>query len=68
MRAVRDATAYFGTYRADYSAGRVVHHIEAEIPPNAGETEVATPFRVRGDTLTLGPDSATHWTFIRVKP
>jgi hypothetical protein len=61
------AAAYFGTYQADYSSRRVVHRIEGEVPPNIGTTEIATPFRLRGDSLQLGGDSTRHWTFIRVR-
>ena len=61
------AAAYFGTYQADYSRGRVVHRIEGEVPPNIGTTEIATPFRLRGDSLQLGGDSTRHWIFIRVR-
>ena len=61
------AAAYFGTYQADYSRGRVVHRIEGEVPPNIGTTEIATPFRLRGDSLQLGGDSTRHWLFIRVR-
>jgi hypothetical protein len=66
-RLLSDAAAYFGTYTADYSRGTVVHHIEGETPPNIGTTEVATPFRVNGDTLILGRDSVRHWRFMRVR-
>jgi Lipocalin-like domain len=62
-----DAAAYFGTYRVDYNAGSVVHRIEGEIPPNLGNTEVATPFRLHGDSLQLGRDSSIHWVFLRVR-
>ena len=61
-----DAVAYFGEYRVDRTNGRVVHRIEGEIPPNLGTTEVATPFRLNGDTLQLGRDSSVHWLFLRV--
>lgn len=63
---LREAAAYFGTYTADPSRGVVVHKIEGEIPPNIGVTEVATPYRLHGDSLVLGSDSASHWAFIRV--
>jgi hypothetical protein len=61
------AAAYFGTYDADYESGRVIHHIEGEIPPNLGTSEVATPFRLRGDSLQLGHDSTVHWLFLRAR-
>ena len=61
-----DAAAYFGTYAVDYARGTVVHRIEGEIPPNSGTTEIATPFRIDGDTLVLGQDSVRHWRFIRI--
>jgi len=64
---LNSAAAYFGTYQADYANGRVVHRIEGEIPPNLGTTEVATPFRLYGDSLQLGRDSSTHWVFVRVR-
>ena len=66
-RLLSDAAAYFGTYAVDYGRGTVLHRIEGEIPPNSGTTEVATPFRVSGDTLILGQDSASHWRFLRVQ-
>lgn len=66
-RLLSDAAAYFGTYAADYGRGTVLHRIEGEIPPNSGTTEVATPFRVSGDTLILGRDSASHWRFLRLR-
>jgi len=66
-RLLTNAAAYFGTYSADYDRETVVHRIEAEIPPNRGTTEVATPFRINGDTLILGEDSLRHWRFVRVR-
>jgi hypothetical protein len=60
------AAAYFGTYRAYDDAGTVIHRIEGEFPPNLGRTEMATPFRVVGDSLQLGRDSSAHWVFVRV--
>jgi len=62
-----DAAAFFGTYRVDYATGTVVHRIEGEIPPNLGNTEIATPFRVHSDSLRLGRDSSAHWVFLRVR-
>jgi hypothetical protein len=62
------SVAYFGEYRANYATSTVVHLIDAEIPPNIGMTEVATPFQIRGDTLQLGRDSSVHWLFVRVRP
>jgi hypothetical protein len=66
-RLLSDAAAYFGSYRVDHELSTVVHHIEGEIPPNSGLTEVATPFRIRGDTLILGQDSSAHWMFVRAR-
>ena len=64
---VRGFRAYFGTYRVDQAAQLVTHHIEGEFLPRAGQAEVATPYRVRGDTLKLGADSAERWVFVRVR-
>jgi hypothetical protein len=64
---LQSGLAYFGTYTANAGAGTVTHHIEGELPPNIGTTEVATPYRVAGDTLVLGVDSLTHWRFTRVR-
>ena len=62
-----DAAAYFGTYRVLAGGNTVVHRIEGEIPPNLGTTEIATPYRVNGDTLVLGRDSSVQWIFTRVR-
>jgi hypothetical protein len=62
------AHAYFGTYRTSPSTGTVSHRIEGEIPPNLGTMEIASPYRLNRDTLVLGRDSSTHWTFVRVRP
>jgi hypothetical protein len=59
--------AYFGTYRVDDAARMVTHRIEGEFLPRRGEAEVATPFGLRGDTLTLGADSSERWLFVRVR-
>jgi len=59
--------AYFGTYVVDDRTNAVTQTLVGEIPPNLGTTEVATPFRLRGDTLQLGGDSVAHWVFVRVR-
>lgn len=59
--------AYFGTYRVDSLAQLVTHRIEGELFPRFGSVEVATPFRVRGDSLILGADSLEQWHFLRVR-
>jgi hypothetical protein len=60
--------AYFGTYTVDSSALMVTHRIEGEfLPQGRGTMEVATPFRLRGDSLTLGADSLEQWHFVRVR-
>jgi hypothetical protein len=64
---LRAGLAYFGTYSVDRVSRRVTHRIEGEFPPSSGTTEVATPYRVVGDTLVLGVDSLTHWRFQRVR-
>lgn len=60
--------AYFGTYQVDYASRVVTHRIEGEFLPRAGQAEVATPFGLRGDTLTLGADSLERWVFVRIRP
>lgn len=59
--------AYFGTYQVDDAARMVTHRIEGEFLPRRGQAEVATPFAIRGDTLTLGTDSSERWIFVRVR-
>ena len=60
--------AYFGTYTVDSSALMVTHRIEGEfLPEGRGTVEVATPFRLHGDSLTLGADSLEQWHFVRVR-
>ena len=59
--------AYFGTYRVDDTARMVMHRIEGEFLPRRGQAEVATPFDLDGDTLTLGADSSERWIFVRVR-
>ena len=59
--------AYFGTYAVDSSAQLVTHRIEGEVLPRLGSTEVATPYRLRGDSLILGADSLEQWYFVRVR-
>lgn len=59
--------AYFGTYTVDSLALLVMHRLEGEfLPQGRGTMEVATPFRLRGDSLTLGADSLEQWHFVRV--
>lgn len=60
--------AYFGTYTVDSVALLVVHRLEGEfLPQGRGTMEVATPFRLQGDSLTLGADSLEQWHFVRVR-
>ncbi len=59
--------AYFGTYTVDSILHTVTHHIEGELPLHGGTFEVSTVFRLDGDTLVLGSDSAQAWHFVRVK-
>ena len=60
--------AYFGTYQVDIAARTVTPRIEGEFLPRRGQEEVATPFRLSADTLTLGADSSERWVFLRVSP
>lgn len=59
---VRGSSAYFGTYAVDETNGTVTHHIEGEIPPWRATTEVAHPFTVHNDTLSIA-----SWIFVRVR-
>lgn len=59
--------AYFGKYVVDSVAMMVTHRIEGELLPRFGSVEVATPFRLRGDSLILGADSLEQWVFVRVR-
>jgi hypothetical protein len=61
-RMLRGSAAYFGTYTVDATRGIVTHHIEGEIPPRRANTEIATPFEIRHDTLAL-----SQWLFVRVR-
>ena len=66
-RILRSFRAYFGTFSIDTIAGLVTHRIEGEMLPQRGPIEVATPFRIRGDSLVLGADSLERWLFVRVR-
>ena len=59
--------AYFGTYMVDSISQMVTHRIEGELLPRFGTVEVATPFRLRGDSLILGADSLEQWLFVRIR-
>lgn len=59
--------AYFGTYVVDTTGQMVTHRIEGELLPRLGSVEVATPFRLSGDSLFLGADSLEQWLFVRVR-
>jgi len=58
--------AFFGTFVIDHTTGFLVHRLEGEYPRRIGTTETATPFLLRGDTLTIGKDSAQRWVFVRL--
>jgi len=59
---VRGSSAYFGTYTVDETNGTVTHRIEGEIPPWRATTEVARPFEIHHDTLSIA-----SWVFVRVR-
>ena len=59
--------SYFGTFTVDEGARTVTHRIEGEFLPRSGQVEVASPFRLSGDTLVLGADSLEQWLFVRVR-
>ena len=56
---------FFGTYTIDRVHRSVTHRLEGEHPSGAGTMEIATPYRVVRDTLTIGSDSTTRWLFVR---
>jgi len=64
---LRGFQAYFGTYAVDSVGQLVTHRIEGELLPRFGTVEVATPFRLWGDSLILGVDSLEQWHFVRVR-
>ncbi|MEO7998508.1 MAG: lipocalin-like domain-containing protein [Gemmatimonadaceae bacterium] len=64
MRLSRGFSAQFGTYSVDAQKRTVTHHHEGELPPWGESFEVATPFRLAGDSLFIG---ASDWRFVRVK-
>lgn len=64
MRLSQGYAAQFGTYDIDAVQRTVTHHIEGELPPWSGGFEVATPFRLNGDSLFIG---VSGWRFVRVK-
>ena len=60
-------SAQFGTYTVDAAQRTVTHHYEGEIPPWRRGYEVATPFRLKADSLFIGGDTNTSMRFVRVK-
>lgn len=56
----------FGTYGENRAAGLITHRIEGEVPPLSGTLERVTPFRIDGDTLTIGAGTARQWVLVRV--
>lgn len=66
LRLMEGYAAFFGTYVVDTLARTVTHHPEGELPIRRGQYEVATPFRVNGDSLVLGVDNVRAWRFVRV--
>lgn len=64
MRLSQGFSAQFGTYTVDAEKRTVTHHYEGELPPWGGSFEVATPFRLSGDSLFLG---VSGWRFLRVR-
>jgi hypothetical protein len=66
-QALRGFRAYYGTYAIDSVAQMITHRIEGELLPRAGAVEVATPYRLLGDSLFLGADSLEQWHFVRVR-
>lgn len=67
MRLSEGYSAQFGTYTVDANLRTVTHHYEGEIPPYGGGYEVATPFRLKADSLFIGGDSNTNMRLVRVR-
>lgn len=64
FRLSKGFSAQFGTYSVDAEKRTVTHHYEGELLPWGGSFEVATPFRLNGDSLFIG---VSAWQFVRVK-
>lgn len=59
---------YFGTYTVDAQRGVVTHRIEGgTLGRDSGGGDPDRPFRISGDTLTLGEGRTWRRVFVRVR-
>lgn len=59
--------AYYGTYTIDDAGQTVTIHVEGSSMPSYTRTDQVRPFRVEGDTLTLGVPGQYRATLVRVR-
>lgn len=59
--------AYYGTYTVDNAAQTLTIHVEGSNMPSYTGTDQVRPFRVEGETLTLGVPNQYRATLVRVK-
>jgi hypothetical protein len=45
--------SYAGTYEVDMAAGRIIHHVDVHLSPNAVGSRLERRFELSGDRLTL---------------
>ena len=65
--AVKDYTAYFGTYTVDEAAGTVTHHRQDSLQPGDGG-DLVRRYELNGDRLVLrAPNSTLEVTWERIK-
>jgi len=65
--AVKDYTAYFGTYTVDEAAGTVTHHRQDSLQPGDGG-DLVRRYELNGDRLVLrAPNSPLEVTWERIK-
>jgi len=59
--------AYYGTYTIDEAGRMVTIHVEGSNMPSYTGTDQVRPFRVEGETLTLGVPGQYRATLVRVR-
>ena len=58
---------YFGTYTVNEARGMVTHQVEGGSAPDYIGTPQQRPFKVTGDTLTLGDGKSWKRVLVRVR-
>ena len=58
---------YFGTYTVNHARGLVTHQVEGGSAPDYIGTPQQRPFKVTGDTLTLGDGRSWKRVLVRVR-